>query len=436
MSTFDVAVGLDEATLNKALAQLFSHAGIQEKVARGKQKTSTPIGEIDITWELKEPPTLSLTDPPPDRWKAAVKGLHDQALPAHNVVTLVCPALYAELEYADGKKESDITEVNLFAHLRVANGEVTVDPYGVWVDPAKLKEIQPSAMNALLFFGLEMAEKALTGIALPAIPWDLGVELGPPSAVIDGQRLIIGAASGHRTVDLSGGTWPTAGLFVLGSHDLVNGLVRGQLHQIRGQTLTWRRDGLGSPGDGAAAVIEAVGEVLEADVQVDAGELTQVGGTCRATLRGSAVVSLLKAIGLSGLQRILDKIYLAWLGLGYGAQLLPSPLYLGVGLVLEDRSVRVQLRSVRKCVALVWPRGSLPTILLSLFLWPLTQLAALILPPVLVSRANANQPTWEVFSIPTVTTELLGNPLGLTVSGLSCFTHEERLLIRGAVDLS
>jgi len=435
MSTFDVAVGLDEATLNKALAQLFVHAGVREKVVRGQEKISTPIGEIDITWEVKEPPTLSLAGPPAERWEAAVKGLHDRVVPDRDMVTVVCPAIHAGIEYADGARQSDVTQVDIYAQLRVADGEVTLDPYGVWVDPAKVKELQPSAMNALLFFGLEMAEEALTGLALPAIPSDLGVDLGPPAAVIDGRRLIVGAAIKPGAVDLTGGAWPAAGLFVLGSHDLVNGLVRGQVHRIRGRTLTWRREALGSPGDGGAAVIEGVLEVVEADAQVDASDLTRVGGTLRATARGSAVASLVKAIGLSAIGRILEKIYLAWLGLGYGAQVLPLPLYLGLGLVLEDRTVKVQVRTVRRCVALVWPRGSLPTILVSLVLWPLAQVAALIAPWVLASRANANHPTWEVFSIPTVTTELLGKPLGLAVSGLGCATYEGRLLIRGALDL-
>ena len=59
MTKFDVAVGLDEAALNKALAQLFGHAGIQEKVARGSRKIPTPIGEIDITCEVKVKGDLS-----------------------------------------------------------------------------------------------------------------------------------------------------------------------------------------------------------------------------------------------------------------------------------------------------------------------------------------------------------------------------------------
>lgn len=436
MSTYDVAVGLDEATLNRALAQLFGHAGFQEKVVRGKQKTSTPIGEIDITWELKSPPTLSFAKVDPDRWRTAVKGLHDKELPADNVFTLVCPELYAGIEYADGARESDITEINLFAHLQMADGKVSVDPYGVWVDQEKLKEIQPSALNALIFFGLEMAEKALADIALPSLPADLGVELGPPVVLIQDQRLVVGMAEKSGKADLSGAAWPGQGLFVLASHNLVNGLVRGQLHRVRGRSLAWRREALGSPGDGGAAVIEAVAEVLAADVQVNAQELTQVGGTLRLAVRGRAVVSLFKAIGLSGLQRILAKIYLAWLGLGYGAQLLPSTLYLGVGLALEDKTVKVQVRSVRKCVALVWPRGSLPTILFSLLLWPLSQLVALVVPPLVASHLNSKQPTRDVFTIPPVTTELLDKPLSVAVSGLGCATHSEQLLVHGVVDLT
>ncbi len=49
---------------------------------------------------------------------------------------------------------------------------------------------------------------------------------------------------------------------------------------------------------------------------------------------------------------------------------------------------------------------------------------------------SAHHSTWEVFSIPTVTVELLGNPLSFTVGGMSCSTHQERLLIRSALDLS
>jgi len=436
MSTYDVAVGLDEVTLNKALAQVFGHAGFQEKVARGKQQTSTPIGEINITWELKAPPTVSFAKVPEDRWRTAIKGLHDKELPASNVLTLVCPELYAEIEYADGARESDTTEVNLFAHLKVAHGKMTVDPFGVWVDQSKLAEIQSSALNALVFFGLELAETALTDLALPPMPSELGVELGPPAAAIDGSRLIVGLALKPGKVELTGGEWPSAGLFVLGSHALVNGLVRAQLHQVRGQTFTWRREALGSPGDGGAAVLEAAMEILEADVQVDAQELTQLGGTCRLALRGSGVVSLLKAVGLSALVRILEKIYLAWNGLGYGAQLFPSPLLFGLGLALEDRTVKVQVRSVRKCVALVWPRGSLPTILLSLVLWPVVQLVALIVPPVAASRVSSHQPTWDLFAVPPVTLELLGKPLGLALSGLDCSTYAEQLLIQGNLDLS
>jgi hypothetical protein len=436
MSTFDVAVGLDEATLNKALAQLFGHAGFQEKVARGQQTVPTPADEIHIRWDLQAVPTLSFAKPSEARWKAAIKGLHDQKLPDPNLFTLVCPSLFVELKYADGNTESDVMEVHLYAHLQMAGGKVTVDPYGAWVDRATLKEIQFDVFSALVFFGLEMAEKALTNLALPSLPADLGVNLGPPTAVIDGQRLVVGMALSPDTVDLGGATWPEAPLFVLGSHALVNGLVRGQLHRVGGQTFTWRRERLGSPGDGGAAVIELVGKVLEADVQVDARSLTQLGGTGRVVLRGSAVVSLLKAVGLSMLQRILEKIHLSWWGLGYGAQILTSPVLFELGLFLEDRAVKVRLRSLSSVVSLVWPRGSLPTILLSLVLWPLAQLAVLMAPPVLASRAIANQSTFEVFTIPVVTIDLLGKPLRLAASGLSCSTHQKRLLIQSTLDLS
>ncbi len=436
MSTFDVAVGLDEATLNKALAQVFGHAGFGAKIARGQRKVPTPAGEINIAWDLKAPPTLSFVKPPDERWKAAIKGLHDEALPDPNLFTLVCPKLWVELQYADGVTQSDVMEVHLYALLQMAGGTVTVDPYGVWLDQDKLENVQSDVLRSLIFFGLEMAEKVLTDLTLPEIPSDLGVNLGPPAAVIDGRRLILGMALRPATVDLVGATWPEAPLFVLGSHGLVNGLVRGQLHRVNGQTFTWRREAMGSPGDGGAAVIEVLGEITEADVQVDANHLTHLGGTGRVALRGRAVVSLLKAVGLTALQRILEKIHLSWLGLGYGARILTSPVLFELALVLEDQSVKVRLRSLSKVVSLLWPRGSLPAILLSLVLWPLVQVVALIAPPVVAPRLIANQSTFEVLTIPAVTFELLGKPLSLTVSGLSCSTYEERLLIQSTLDLS
>ncbi len=436
MNTFDVAVGLDEATLNKALAQLFGHAGIQEKVARGQQKVPTPVGEIQISWELRAPPILSFQRPTPAQWQEAIKGLHDQELPAHNLFTLVCPDLWVGLEYADGKSESEALEVRLYAHLQVANGKVTVDPYGVWLDRSRLQKIQFDAFSALVFFGLEMAEKAVTDIALPEFPPELGVRIGQPVAEIDGQRLIVAAALSPRVVDLDGATWPAAGLFLLGSHDLVNGLVRSQLHRVDGQTFTWRREKLVTPGEGGAVVVEAAGEVLEVDVQVDAKALTHLGGTCRLAVRGSAVMSMLKALGLSTLQRILEKLHLSWFGLGYGAQILPSEVLFEVALVLEDRTVKVQIRNLRRCVALIWPRGSLPTMLMSLILWPLTQLAALIAPPLVASYLGSHRSTLDVWTITPVTFELLGKPLSLTVSGLGCSTSDDYLLLQSNLDLS
>lgn len=438
MSNFDVAVGLDEATLNKALAQLFGQAGVQRVAARGQQKSATPSGDIIIRWEILQPPAISFAPVPADRWKAATKGKHDKVLPEGNVLTLVLPAICLELEYDDGVREKDTTEAHLYATLEVADGKVNVDPKGLWMDQDRIQNLQLSTLISLVHFGLDMAQEALTGIALPALPSDLGVTLGAPGALIhDHKRLILGLAIAPREVDLEGVVWPQEGLFLLGSHDLVNGILRAQLlPRVQGQRFTWRRERLDTPGEGGAAVLEGGLEVLEADVGVNAAELTEVDATARVALRVSAVVSLLKGLGLTSLVRLLEKVYLAWQGLGYGAQLLPSQPQVGVGLVLEDRSVKVQLRHLGRCAPLIWPRGSLPTILLSLALWPLTQLAVVITALVLISRANRDRPLFAVLTVPTVQLSLLDAPLGLTVGGLGCQTCDGRLLIRGDLDLS
>ncbi len=434
MSKYDVAVGLDEATLNKALSQLFNHAGFQEKIAKGFKQVDAGPRKYGLTWEISKPPRLSLEKVPKERWDAAEHAELDDELPEHNVFTLVLPELSLDVEYEGGERRADTIEAHLYAHLQVADGKVSVDPYGLWYDRASLVNIQHETLGSLVYFGLDMAEDALKDIALPAIPADLGVALGPPSAVIEGARLIVGMALDPAPVDLTAAAWPETGSFVLGSRELLNGLLHSQLHRIQNQTFPVRKEALGSPGSGGAAVAEAVIQVLEAHAQVDGTDLTQVGVTGRVSMGVKAVVSLLQAVGLSAVVRLLDKLHLAWHGLGYGVQLMPSPLYLKLGLLLQDRTVSVQLRQVRRCGALIWPRGSLPTILLSLALWPLTQLVTIIALLWVTSWINSKQPSKPVFTVPAVSFDLLGKPVSLTVSDLRCATHDGQLLIRSGLD--
>ncbi|MYS53372.1 hypothetical protein GTW46_25465 [Streptomyces sp. SID6013] len=89
--TLDLAVGVASASLDNGLKQL--HTGHRDLLIGDRSEVVSGV-RYSLSWELREPPRISLGAPDPARWEKTWKQAGVSALPSSGLVQLVMPELW------------------------------------------------------------------------------------------------------------------------------------------------------------------------------------------------------------------------------------------------------------------------------------------------------------------------------------------------------
>lgn len=244
MSQFDVAVGMDAATLNQGIAGLYARPDAREKLFKGTQTGAMGTRQYTAQWDAQAAPRFVLEPPPADRWAASIDatGKHPAgAAPAQNAFQLHFPTFSAQYTMG-GTPVSGTTEVVVFATASITASVLTVVPAAVWLDETHMTGWDRFILNGVILKQVlarateMLAALRIDPIGFSVVPGTPAVELDAPVVSISGGRLVLAARlKGTGAVDLSGTAWPPDPLFVLLSAGFLTQVASGLTSQLQGK---------------------------------------------------------------------------------------------------------------------------------------------------------------------------------------------------------
>ncbi|NEP55878.1 MAG: hypothetical protein F6K31_02495 [Symploca sp. SIO2G7] len=225
MSQFDIAVGLDKETANKASRVVYDklYPGLPFK---GQEEVDVAGDIHTIAWDVKQVPTFVFA--PPENVDGLVKKLlpEPSALPAEinydNVVTGFRQVIEDNL-FQLKLSEVDITfddeplgtfSINIVIQVVTSSGKITLKPIDALLDPPG-----GSGTAWIVKLVLEKAAEALTGIDIPPIEFE-GIELTSPTIAIESERVIAAMnLRGQSPPNIPSMSWPDSPFFTLVSDE-------------------------------------------------------------------------------------------------------------------------------------------------------------------------------------------------------------------------
>ncbi len=281
--SFDVALGLTNATVNRALAQLYAKPDARNKFFKG----SKTVGPVTINYDIQEPPTVSLDGPPADgwdKWKDAIDNngvTDDKPVPA--AADNPFQVRFTQFEVSSGSDTGTAPLVIVFCTSSLAGTKVTFDPQKAWLDESKVPGWTKIILNAAIGVALQKAEQQLAGLDIPPLSFGTAgvtVDLGDPVATIGGGRLLLLAnlKSKKDPPDPAGFTWPQQDLFGLLSTDVMNQVAGGAAAKFH-KTDT-------GDGDKGIAKYTYTYTASVSGAQVNPAKLTEIDATLNINFSG------------------------------------------------------------------------------------------------------------------------------------------------------
>lgn len=121
------------------------------------------------------------------------------------------------------------------------------------------------------------------------------------------------------------------------------------------------------------------------------------------------------------------------IGISYDAATQPPQVTARVGLRFENTTLVASIQDVDPFIVMLTPSGGISEQIMSGVAWPLAQTLGVILPTTIKGLFTG-------FSFPFMTvqpaaTDLMGETLTVTPSGLSLSSHDGHMMVRGTLDV-
>lgn len=233
MSTFDVAIGLDQTSINGVISQLFDNATLKAKIYQGNvTKDISPLGNVSLTYTVNAAPTIVLAAPAKSDWDKALPA-DGPAYPASNAFQLSLSNVTVEFTVASAKPVTAMGSISVYGTLSVANDLLNLNVQKVLLDETDFSAVDQLIVNGIIIpQALEIAHNTVSGVAIPRIPTfnqsiggkTVALEFQDPVAgILDEQLIIATAIEGNAAPSLSGFTPPAnKGMYLLSGINPIN----------------------------------------------------------------------------------------------------------------------------------------------------------------------------------------------------------------------
>jgi len=246
VANFDMAVGVTQSALNGLIGQYFSTPPESENPFQGSKDVNiTGIGEVTVSWDITEAPTLIFGKPTEADWDAALdkQGNTNRSagnpLPTADMVQLTISKMSAYYQLAKGSKVGgDTTNVIGYVTVTFSGDEITLTPLAVTINESDFSGWDKLVFNYGFLPNLFAAVKSTVSVIhIPNLSWN-GITLNTPQFVFDNDLLVAAATetTNPHLLDITGVTWPTDDMFALASKPLLNNTITGFVSSYQGKS--------------------------------------------------------------------------------------------------------------------------------------------------------------------------------------------------------
>lgn len=427
MTGFDVAVGLDAATLSQATAAAYHQ--LYPRVFTGSQHVEKEGIDFDVSWDVTAPPTVAL-GPPPDGRAIVADHLAAHAQPPEGVTLdelidayvatlepttfrIVADAMTMTIEGGGEHGTAPVT-VTLYAQVDSSGGHLTLRPLkatGTTDDPTDEWFLN----NVILPEAVTVAQQLLPAVDLPPLSFG-DVALTPPAVDLTPSHGVALAALAGEPVPTPPfpTSWPSSPFFVVMSDRAKLAAGRAGTSSVVGETFgdTGKVDiGIGTAKYGATARIAAV------DVGPGKSGAPELG--FEAVITGNVHAGI--------------KIGCTDFGVNYTLYAAPRPKGT-IGLEVSGTEVRARTHHLDTFVLLITPDGNPVQWLLSALTTPLLQAVAAAFSP-LITKAFEGL-SFPVMALPTVSIDTSGVHLAVTPTDVRFASFDGMTSLEGAARIT
>jgi len=283
MSGYDLAVSMDQNTINGVLSQAFGLPRLAN-LFTGTITQDVLGSQASVTWTLNQAPVLSLAEPAANLWNAAVdaQGGHPTQVATSGLITF--PSMGLTYNYAGESGTTTIAPSAIWTYT-INGADVTVTPVGVILDTSGMSpNVQAIVQYIILPLVMQQAQTYTKTIQLPSGTYG-GVSFGTPAMTITNQRLIMVAAiQGQPTPAIPTlSTLPTAPLFIQVSQAAAQAAATAGANSYVGQKKTFSGSGQSADYNGAA-VMNAVTITLGSTDPTQVSATITYGLTCDVSI--------------------------------------------------------------------------------------------------------------------------------------------------------
>src|SRR5436190_246702 len=119
--SFDVALGMDEASLGQVLASLFNRPGFKARFFTGSEPIDAAGVKGTVSFALEAPPEVRLSAPNADQWKRAIKVDGSVAQPADNAMIVHPPKLKLARPDESGRGQEGVISLDAIVTVGLQN---------------------------------------------------------------------------------------------------------------------------------------------------------------------------------------------------------------------------------------------------------------------------------------------------------------------------
>jgi hypothetical protein len=396
MSAFDLAVGIDAATMNQAGAVVYRQ--LYPKLFTGSQSVTKDGFQFDVSWNVKSTPVFVLR--PPDNGHALVRShLMGYNEPAGVVRAQMLSGYIASLQdntfqmvlndvdltvKGEGTSGTDQVKITIYVQADSSGGKMTLRPLKAVGETSNPSD-QWFINNILLPEVMKLGQTLLSGVTLPPLSF-ANVSLTPPTLIVRQERVIALAnlAGKASPAPPFPDAWPESAFFALMSEEAKLTVARTATSSLNGKRLDHSGGvniGIGTAHYGAAAIIN--------DLRIDLGN---PGGTefrFSASINGNVNASI--RIGCT------DS------GVNYNLKAAPQPSGT-IDLSINNKTVHARTGRLSTIVLLISPTGNPIQWLLSALTTPILQAITAVFSPLFTKIFE--DIGFDVFSIPSVPIDL------------------------------
>ena len=295
MSNYDVAISMDQATLNRIVTSLFARPALRSKLFSGTQTATFAGVNATVGWEVQEAPVLNLQAPAPSMWQHAVKQDGGTQPPSANAFVLHLPKLKVSRNVSTGGVQETVVPLDVICTAGLANNQLRYNALAVVVDLSSASAFDQAIYKAIIIPKvLQMASSILGNQHIPNLDFH-GTQFGPVVLSIGNGRIagVANLAGKPAPVNPSFDSIPSLPFAVLLSQQVVQQVAQQGSQGLQGKTANTggsQSFGIGDASYNASLRIDRVSVTVS-------GDLTVAHAAVQLAASASAGVSVLSTIG-------------------------------------------------------------------------------------------------------------------------------------------